>query len=212
MEPLVYVVDDDPAMRESLTFLINSVGLEVRAFASAPEFLAAYTEYHPACLVLDVRMPGMSGLELLEKLRADGVAVPIIMITGFAEVPVAVRAFRNGVTDFVEKPFTDQDLLDRIHKALQREREHAVAYARRADIRRRLERLTERERQVLDGVLNGLSNKQIAAELGVSPKTIEVHRAHMMNKMGASSLLELSRMFPASANPASVEKGNPRQH
>ena len=194
MNPTVFVVDDDPAMRESLSFLVGSVGLAVECFATARDFLDRYDGRRGGCLVLDVRMPGMSGLELQERLADRGVDIPIVMITGFGDVPMAVRALKRGALDFIEKPFTDQDLLDRIHEALERDRCGRAERARREEIAARIAKLTPRERQVMDCVLAGKPNKVIAAELTLSPKTIEVHRARMMDKMQVSSLAELLQL------------------
>lgn len=191
VEPTVFVVDDDPAMRESLRWLIESVGLRVETFATGSEFLQ---HYHPArggCLVLDVRMPGMSGLELQEKLRAQGVTLPVIILTGHADVPMAVRALKAGAMDFVEKPFSDQLLLDRIQHAIEADRAARRVQREIRDIEERIAQLTPRERQVMERVVAGKANREIAEELGLSPKTIEVHRAHVMDKMQAGSLAEL---------------------
>jgi FixJ family two-component response regulator len=187
-------VDDDPAMRESLSFLVGSVGLEVECFANARDFLDRYDDRRDGCLVLDVRMPGMSGLELQERLADRGVQLPIVMITGFGDVPMAVRALKRGAMDFIEKPFTDQDLLDRIHEAIEEDRKRRNERAHKTEIEARIGRLTPRERQVMSCVLAGKPNKVIAGELGLSPKTIEVHRARMMDKMQVSSLAELLQL------------------
>jgi FixJ family two-component response regulator len=190
---LVYVVDDDDAMRSSLCWLIESVGLPVRPCSSAEEFLAAYDPKRPACLVLDVRMPRMSGLDLQQEMEARRISLPIIMITAFGEVSTAVRAMKGGAFDFIEKPFGDQVLLDQVRAAIAADTarrrvdaEHAVAAAR-------LARLTRRQRQVLERVVQGLSNKAIATELGLSDKTVEAHRAQVMKKLGAASVVDLVR-------------------
>jgi len=190
----VFVVDDDPAMRESLAFLVGSVGLHVESFADARDFLARYDAARPGCLVLDVRMPGMSGLELQERLAERKIDLPIIMITGFGDVPMAVRALKLGAVDFIEKPFTDQEILDRIHEAIEEDRRRRGDRADREELDRRMNRLTVRERQVMDCVLAGKANKVIALELDLSPKTIEVHRARMMDKMQVNSLAELLQL------------------
>ena len=195
--PTVFIVDDDPAMRESLTFLVSSVGLRVESFPSALEFLDSYEPSSDGCLVLDIRMPGMSGLELQERLRERRIDMPIVMITGFGDVPMAVRALKRGAVDFLEKPFTDQDLLDRIHEAIEEDRLRRRERRRRDDIDGRIARLTSRERQVMKCVVEGKSNKIIAQQLGLSPKTIEVHRARMMDKMKAASLAELLALLQA---------------
>lgn len=191
LEPTVFVVDDDPAMRESLRWLIESVGLRVETFATGNEFLQQYHPSRGGCLVLDVRMPGMSGLELQEKLRSQGVRLPVIILTGHADVPMAVRALKAGAMDFVEKPFSDQLLLDRIQHAIELDRETRKGQRELDKIEARIARLTPRERQVMDRVVAGKANREIADELGLSPKTIEVHRAHVMEKMEVDSLAEL---------------------
>src|SRR5262245_52074944 len=192
--PTVYVVDDDPAMRSSLRWLIESVGLAVRTCSSAQEFLRTYQPSDPGCLVLDVRMPGMSGLDLQAELAARRIHIPILIITGYAEVPLAVRAMKAGAFDFIEKPFSDQTLLDRIRAAVAYDEAMRRRRVARADVERRLLLLTARERDVLDRVVTGKSNKVIAAELHLSTKTVEVHRAHVMEKLKADSLADLIRV------------------
>lgn len=193
-EPTVFVVDDDRAMRESLSWLLDSVGLRVRSYATAADFLAEHDPAQPGCLVLDVRMPGMSGLDLQAELARRGVELPTIVITGHAEVSMAVRAVKAGAIDFIEKPFSDQLLLDRVRQALEVDLEAREVRRRREDARRRLATLTAREREVLNLVVVGKANKEIASALGVSPKTVEVHRAHVMSKMCVDSLAELIRI------------------
>jgi FixJ family two-component response regulator len=193
-EPTVFVVDDDRAMRESLSWLLDSVGLRVRSYATATDFLAEHDPAQPGCLVLDVRMPGMSGLDLQAELARRGVELPTIVITGHAEVSMAVRAVKAGAIDFIEKPFSDQLLLDRVRQALEVDLEAREVRRRREDARRRLATLTAREREVLNLVVAGKANKEIASALGVSPKTVEVHRAHVMSKMCVDSLAELIRI------------------
>jgi FixJ family two-component response regulator len=193
-EPTVFVVDDDRAMRESLSWLLDSVGLRVRSYATAADFLAEHDPAQPGCLVLDVRMPGMSGLDLQAELARRGVELPTIVITGHAEVSMAVRAVKAGAIDFIEKPFSDQLLLDRVRQALEIDLEAREVRRRREDARRRLATLTAREREVLNLVVAGKANKEIASALGVSPKTVEVHRAHVMSKMYVDSLAELIRI------------------
>jgi len=193
-EPTVFVVDDDRAMRESLSWLLDSVGLRVRSYATAADFLAEHDPAQPGCLVLDVRMPGMSGLDLQAELARRGVELPTIVITGHAEVSMAVRAVKAGAIDFIEKPFSDQLLLDRVRQALEIDLEVREVRRRREDALRRLATLTAREREVLDLVVAGKANKEIASALGVSPKTVEVHRAHVMSKMCVDSLAELIRI------------------
>jgi len=193
-EPTVFVVDDDRAMRESLSWLLDSVGLRVRSYATAADFLAEHDPAQPGCLVLDVRMPGMSGLDLQAELARRGVELPTIVITGHAEVSMAVRAVKAGAIDFIEKPFSDQLLLDRVRQALEIDLEAREVRRRREHARRRLATLTAREREVLNLVVAGKANKEIASALGVSPKTVEVHRAHVMSKMCVDSLAELIRL------------------
>jgi len=189
----VYVVDDDEAMRDSLVWLLESHGIAVSAFASAAAFLEAYRADLRGCLVLDVRMPGMSGLELHERLKAGGATLPVVFVTGHGDVPMAVSALKRGALDFVEKPFAEKDLLRLVRQALERDRGQAEARLRLAEVRRRLDSLTAREREVLALVVDGKPNKLVADELGISPKTVEVHRAHLMEKMGVGSLAELVR-------------------
>jgi FixJ family two-component response regulator len=192
--PTVYVVDDDPAMRSSLRWLIESVGLSVRTCSSAREFLATYRDGEPGCLVLDVRMPGMSGLDLQAELARQRISIPILIITGYAEVPLAVRAMKAGAFDFIEKPFSDQTLLDRIRAAVARDEVARRHRSAREQIEARMRLLTQRERDVMERVITGKSNKVIAAELNLSMKTVEVHRAHVMDKLQAASLADLIRL------------------
>ncbi len=190
-DPVVFVVDDDPAMRDSLRWLLESVGLAVRTFATAREFLENYDPEVPGCLVLDVRMPGMSGLDLQQELLNSGMSVPTIVVTGHAEVPLAVRAVKAGALDFIEKPFGDQLLLDRVRQGIELDRERRAARRRWEEAAGRVSQLTVREREVMELVVSGKANREIAAELGLSPKTVEVHRAHVMEKMRVDSLAEL---------------------
>jgi len=192
--PTVFVVDDDEGVRNSLRFLLKSVGLTTRALASASEFLEAYTHNQPGCLVLDVRMPGMSGIELQQQLNLRGAAIPVIFITGHGDIPMAVEAMQHGAFDFLQKPFRDQDLIDRIQRALERDARNRSALAQHERIRERLESLTPREREVLTLMTRGKPNKVMAAELGVSQRTVEIHRARVMEKSGANSLAHLVRM------------------
>jgi len=193
-EPTVFVVDDDRAMRDSLRWLLESVGLSVRTYATAAAFLREYEPSQPGCLVLDIRMPGMSGLDLQAELLRRGAGLPTIVVTGHAEVPMAVRAVKAGAVDFIEKPFSDQLLLDRVRQALELDRQDREVRGRREEAVRRLETLTAREREVLGLVVAGKANKEIAVALGLSPKTVEVHRAHVMAKMAVDSLAELIRV------------------
>jgi RNA polymerase sigma factor (sigma-70 family) len=190
----VFVVDDDQAMRNSLKWLISSVGMRVECFGSADEFLASHHGGGAGCLLLDVRMPGMSGLELQEILAERNITLPVIIITGHGDVAMAVRAMKAGAIDFIEKPFNDELLLDAIRNALALDERRRDVQLERAEVAQRLEQLTPREREVMEMVTEGKSNKEIAAELGVSAKTVEAHRARVMEKMRAGSLAELVRM------------------
>jgi two-component system, LuxR family, response regulator FixJ len=192
--PTVFVVDDDEAVRNSLRFLLKSVGLPTQALASATEFLQSYQPSQPGCLVLDVRMPAMSGLELQQQLNLRGATIPVIFITGHGDIPMAVEAMQQGAFDFLQKPFRDQDLIDRIQKALAKDAKTRAALKQHERIRRRLDSLTPREREVLALMTKGMPNKVMAAELGVSQRTVEIHRARVMEKSGASSLAQLVRM------------------
>jgi FixJ family two-component response regulator len=191
---IVFVVDDDPSMRRSLESLLRSVGHDVRLFSSAPEFMQAPHTDAPGCLVLDVRLPGMSGLAFQQELAKAGVALPIIFITGHGDVPMTVRAMKAGAAEFLTKPFDDQVLLDAIHAALERDRARRRDDAGLATLRARHEALTERERQVMSHVVGGWVNKRIAAELELSVVTVKVHRGQVMRKMHAKSVAELVRM------------------
>lgn len=192
--PTVFVIDDDDAVRGSLRLLLKSYGLDAQLCASAEEFLANHDPDRPGCIVLDVRMPGMGGMELQQQLNARGATIPIVFITGHGDVPMAVEAMQAGAFDFLQKPFNDNDLIARVqraieHNATQRARQHT-----RQDTRERLATLTPRERDVLDLVVVGKANKVIAADLGLSQRTVEIHRARVMEKMDAASLAQLVRM------------------
>lgn len=208
-KPLVYVVDDDDAVRSAIRLLLKSVGLPVTQFASPEEFLTAYDEDQPGCLLLDVRMPQMTGLELQERLNRRGAIIPVVFISGHADVPIAVEAMQHGAFDFLQKPFRDHDLLDRVKRAFERDATNRLQLREVERIRERLETLTARERDVLHEVAAGKLNKIIAAELGVSPRTVEIHRARVMEKMEANSVAQLVRMVlelerhPAAAAPSS---------
>jgi FixJ family two-component response regulator len=191
----VFVVDDDAGVRSSIRMLLRSVGLAATPLASAQEFLAAFDPAQPGCLVLDIRMPGMSGMELQQELNLRGATLPVIFITGHGDVPMAVEAMQHGAFDFLQKPFRDQDLIDRVQKALARDRDTRLALQKHDQIRQRLESLTPREREVLDLLAKGQQNKVMAAELGLSQRTVEIHRAHVMEKMGADSVAQLVRML-----------------
>ena len=195
VEPTVFVVDDDTAFLAYLGMLLKSVGLRVEVFTTAEEFLAQYVPARPGCLLLDVRMPGMSGLNLQEELAARRISLPVIIITGYPEWSTAVRALKTGAVDFIQKPiFSDQLLLERIRQAIETDRRTRDLEAQRAAVAARVAQLTTRERQVMELVVAGKPNKLIAADLGLSPKTVEVHRANVMKKMAADSLAELVRL------------------
>jgi len=193
-EPTVFVVDDDEAVRASLRLLLKSLGIAAITHGSAAEFLMEYEPEHPGCIILDVRMPGMSGLELQDELNRRGAIIPIIFITGHGDVPMAVEAMHHGAIDFLQKPFSDKDLTDRIREALSIDLRNRALLGEKDMIRARLAALTPREIQVLRLVTLGKSNKAIAGDLELSQRTVELHRAHLMEKMGASSLAHLVRM------------------
>jgi len=193
-QPTVFVIDDDEAVRASLRLLLKSVGLPATAYCSAPEFLSGYDARHPGCVVLDVRMPGMSGLELQQILNVRGATVPVIFITGHGDIPMAVEAMQHGAFDFLQKPFRDQDLLDRVQRALEKDHRTRQELKEKDHIRERLTSLTPREHEVLTLISRGKPNKVVAADLGVSQRTVEIHRARVMEKMGASSFAQLVRM------------------
>jgi two-component system, LuxR family, response regulator FixJ len=192
--PSVFIVDDDEAVRNSLQLLVKSIGLNGTSMGSAREFLGGYDPRQPGCLILDVRMPGMSGLELQQQLNLRGAVIPVIFITGHGDIPMAVEAMQHGAFDFLQKPFRDQDLIDRVQRALEADRKNRIELGERTRIRERRNSLTPREREVLTLVSSGKANKITAAELGLSQRTVEIHRARVMEKMGASSLAQLVRM------------------
>ena len=191
---VVFVIDDDPSMRGALGNLIASVGLDVRPFASPREFLAAERPDAPGCLVLDVRLPGLSGLELQQRLATGDLALPIIFITGHGDIPMSVQAMKAGAVDFLSKPFRDQDLLDAVHQALARDRHARAQQAEMAALRRRFDTLTPRQRDVMARMVAGLLTKQIAGELGTSEATVKTHRKQVMAKMRAESLADIIRI------------------
>ncbi|MGZ5268986.1 MAG: response regulator transcription factor [Ramlibacter sp.] len=191
---VVFVIDDDPSMRGALDNLLCSVGLDVRVFPSPQEFLHAERPDAPGCLVLDVRLPGMSGLAVQQQLASSGITLPVIFISGHADVPISVRAMKAGALEFLIKPFNDQELLDAVHAAIDRDGTRRRDAARAAELSARFDALSPREREVMALVTAGRANKQIAAELGVSLVTVKVHRGHVMRKMAARSVAELVRM------------------
>jgi len=194
MEPKVFVVDDDQAVRDSLGLLLRSMGQKARLFDSAQAFLDDYDPNMAGCIVLDIRMPGMSGMELQQKLKTMHCTVPIIFVTGHGDVPMAVEAMHHGAFDFIQKPFRDQELLDRINQALTWDQEHRSDEDYRRGVLERFQSLTPREREVMDCVVRGLANKVIAMDLSLSQRTVEIHRARVMEKMNARSLADLVRM------------------
>jgi FixJ family two-component response regulator len=194
VEPIVIVIDDDAAMRQSLDSLFRSVGLRVETFASTTEFLSAKLPNAPSCLVLDIRLPGASGLDFQTELAKADILIPIIFITGHGDIPMTVRAMKAGAIEFLTKPFRDQDLLDAVQLGLERDRVRRGSEKTASDLRTRFESLTPREQEVITFVTAGLMNKQIAAEIGVSEITVKVHRGNVMRKMGARSLADLVRM------------------
>jgi RNA polymerase sigma factor (sigma-70 family) len=191
---IVFVVDDDDSLREALKRLIRSVGLQVEVFASAEEFLRRKQLDVPGCLILDIRLRGISGLDFQRKLAEANIPIPIIFITGHGDIPMSVRAMKAGAVEFLTKPFRDQDLLDAIQVGLERDQARRQREAEIAILQERFEGLTPREREVLPLVASGLPNKQVAAEIGTSETTVKVHRSQLMRKMAANSLLELVRM------------------
>ena len=196
-EPLVYVVDDDEAVRDSLTLLLKAVGLTGRAFGSAAEFLHSYDPEQHGCLIADIRMPGMSGLDLQNELNRRGAPIPLIFITGHGDVPMAVDAMKSGALDFIEKPFRDQDLLDRVNQALTWDTGRRTRNLESLAIRERLATLTPRETEVMECVVQGQANKVIAMDLGVRQRTVEIHRARVMEKMAVRSVAKLVRAVEA---------------
>jgi len=192
--PTVFVVDDDTSVRTALKRLIQSVGFQVETFDSAQAFLEHGSHDGPACLILDVRMPGMSGIELQQKLTRVGLGMPIVFITGHGNIPMSVKAMKAGAVDFIEKPFEDQKLIDAINLAIKKNKKFRTEQAEIKDLQRRVDSLTPREQEVFILVVSGMLNKQIAFDLGMSEKTVKVHRARVMDKMKAKSLADLVRM------------------
>jgi two-component system, LuxR family, response regulator FixJ len=193
-KPTVYIVDDDDGMRRALTVLMSTVGYNAVAFERPAEFLQKLDPNQPGCLVLDVRMPEMSGLEVQQQLNRNGSMLPVILITGHGDIPMAVQAMKDGAFDFLQKPFRDQDLLDRINGAIKQDAENRELVERHADLKRRVESLTPREHEVMGLVVDGRANKVIAIDLGLSERTVEIHRANVMEKMQARSVAHLVKM------------------
>lgn len=193
-ESTVHVIDDDEALRDSLTFLLRTARLDVLSYPSATAFLEALPEANLSCVITDVRMPGMSGIDLLRRLRERKISVPVIVITGHGDIPLAVEAMRIGAIDFLEKPFDDEVLIASVKTALRQKEGEAKRHGERAEIEGRLAALSNRERDVLGGLVAGRANKQIAFDLGISPRTVEIYRADLMSKMQAGSLSDLVRM------------------
>jgi two-component system response regulator FixJ len=192
--PVVHIIDDDPSARESLAFLLTSADIAVETHESAQSFLKALATMEVGCVITDVRMPAVSGIDLLREIRGRGLSVPVIIITGHGDVPLAVNAMRLGATDFLEKPFDDAAVLAAVGHALERREQATKNATRKAEIEQRLGSLSERERQVLNGLVAGNPNKTIAYDLGISPRTVEIYRANLMTKMAAGSLSDLVRM------------------
>ena len=203
-DALIYVVDDDEALRRSLVFLLESMGWRVEAYTSAEAFLAGYRPGLPGCLVLDIRMPSMSGLELQHVLKTRGITLPVIFITGHGDVSLAVQAMKQGASDFIEKPFKDQALLDAVGQAVRQGRETLAEEQQRDEAQATLARLSPRERDVARLVARGLPNKLVARELDISEKTVHIHRQHVMEKTGVGSAAELARLM-LRADPASLD-------
>jgi len=201
MDPLIHVIDDDPAVRDALQWMLGSRGLKVSAWDSAQEFLHTASPDLCGCCLLDVRMPGMSGIELFDRLRAIDCRVPVIFLTGHGDVPMAVKALKDGAFDFVEKPYDDEVLVSKLQAALLHDQERARQSASADQLRQRLALLTQREREVMQRILAGKLNKVIADELGIAMRTVEVHRSHIFEKMQVRSAVELSQVLAAMGSP-----------
>ncbi|PVY79135.1 LuxR family two component transcriptional regulator [Tamilnaduibacter salinus] len=193
-QPMVYVVEDDEAVRDSLELLLKSEGHGVQTFATANAFLDEYSDEMAGCIVLDIRMPGMDGMELQRRLNERNAILPIIFVTGHGDVPLAVDAMKGGAVDFIQKPYKEEALLEKIHTALEQDREQRATLGQKQEIQRRLETLTPRENEIMDRMIAGQANKVIAIELDISQRTVEIHRSRVMHKMGTHSLAHLVRM------------------
>lgn len=200
MNPTVFIVDDDEAMRDALVQLLESAGLRVEVHADGREFLAVHTADLPGCLLLDMAMPGMTGLEVQAALKARGLAIPIVFLTGHGDIPLAVRAVQGGAVDFLEKPIKGAELIERVKRALYLDEERRRLQGRAQDVLQRHARLSKREKEVMALTVSGLTSKEIAQQLGISPRTVEVHRTHVMHKMGAANVAELVNLA-AYCNP-----------
>jgi FixJ family two-component response regulator len=205
LQAVVFVIDDDPALREALSSLFRSVGLQVKAFASASEFLQTKLPEGPSCLVLDVRLPGLSGLDFQSELAKSNIDIPIVFMTGYGDIPMTVRAMKAGAVEFLPKPFRDQEMLDAVQAGLERDRSRRKSAGDAAKLQASFSTLTSREQEIMGLVTAGLMNKQIAGKLGVSEITVKVHRGNVMRKMGAKSLAELVRM----ADALGIRRTNP---
>jgi two-component system response regulator FixJ len=192
--PVAHIIDDDDALRDSLSFLLASADIPVATYTSASEFLEALPDIASGCVVTDIRMPGMNGMELLKHLKQGGSGLQVIVMTGHGDVPLAVEAMRLGAADFIEKPFDDEIFIASVRMAIARQREADQDQARKSDVQKKIESLSTRERQVLEGLVAGNPNKRIAYDLGISPRTVEIYRANLMTKMQAGSLSDLVRM------------------
>jgi two-component system, LuxR family, response regulator FixJ len=206
---IVHVIDDDDAVRDSIAFLLVSSGLQAKTHGSAAAFLEDFPSPDIGCVVTDIRMPEMNGIELLREIRASDAALPVIVITGHGDVPLAVEAMKLGAADFIEKPFDDDTLIESIRAALNRRHEHSDTEARLVEIRTRLATLSAREQEVLEGLVAGRANKVIAYDLGISPRTVEVYRANVMTKMQAATLSDLVRMALLANTPTSKRQDRP---
>jgi FixJ family two-component response regulator len=200
--PTIYVVDDDDGMRRALDTLLSTVGYKTAVFSRPGEFLSQFKPEVHSCLVLDIRMPEMSGLEVQQQLNRRGSMLPVIFITGHGDVPMAVQAMKEGAFEFIQKPFRDQDLLDRINHALKQDADNRTNAARRSEVQHRVESLTPREKQVMNFIVDGSANKVIAIDLGLSERTVEIHRAKVMEKMGARSVAHLVKLHLTLADDA----------